>query len=52
VGIGFAQALALAPSVSRSRVTTMAGRLDEFTRSAAARYAFLPSVPVIGGAAL
>ncbi len=52
LGIGFAQALALAPGVSRSGVTMMAGRLDEFTRSAAARYAFLLSVPVVGGAAL
>lgn len=52
LGIGFAQALALAPGVSRSGVTMMAGRLDEFTRSAAARYAFLLSVPVVGGGAL
>lgn len=51
LGIGFAQALALAPGVSRSGVTMMAGRIDEFTRSAAARYAFLLSVPVVGGAA-
>lgn len=52
LGIGFAQALALAPGVSRSGVTMMAGRVEEFTRSAAARYAFLLSVPVVGGAAL
>jgi undecaprenyl-diphosphatase len=51
LGIGFAQALALAPGVSRSGVTMMAGRLDEFTRSAAARYAFFLSVPVVGGGA-
>jgi undecaprenyl-diphosphatase len=52
LGIGFAQAMALAPGVSRSGVTMMAGRADELTRSGAARYAFLLSVPVVGGAAL
>jgi undecaprenyl-diphosphatase len=52
LGIGFAQALALAPGVSRSGVTMMAGRVGEFRRDAAARYAFLLSVPVVGGAAL
>jgi undecaprenyl-diphosphatase len=52
VGIGFAQALALAPGVSRSGVTMMAGRVDELSRDAAVRYAFLLSVPVVGGAAL
>jgi undecaprenyl-diphosphatase len=49
--IGFAQALALAPGVSRSGLTMVAGMARGFTREAAARYSFLLSVPVIGGAA-
>lgn len=52
LGIGFAQALALAPGVSRSGATMMAGRLLSLDREAAARYSFLLSVPVIGGAAV
>ena len=49
--IGVAQALALLPGVSRSGVTMMAGLLLRFDRESAARYSFLLSVPVIGGAA-
>jgi len=52
LGIGVAQALALSPGVSRSSVTMMAGMLLRLDREAAARYSFLLSVPVIGGAAL
>lgn len=52
LGIGVAQALALAPGVSRSSVTMMSGLLLRFDRESAARYSFLLSVPVIGGAAL
>ncbi len=52
LGIGVAQALALAPGVSRSGITMVAGMLLGLTREAAARYSFLLSVPVIGGAAL
>jgi undecaprenyl-diphosphatase len=49
--IGVAQALALIPGVSRSGVTMMAGLLLRFDRESAARYSFLLSIPVIGGAA-
>ena len=49
--IGFAQALALAPGVSRSGVTMMTGLLVRLDRESAARYSFLLSIPVIGGAA-
>jgi undecaprenyl-diphosphatase len=49
--IGVAQALALLPGVSRSGVTMMAGLLLRFDRESAARYSFLLSIPVIGGAA-
>jgi undecaprenyl-diphosphatase len=52
LGIGVAQALALAPGVSRSGITMVTGMLLGLTREAAARYSFLLSVPVIGGAAL
>ena len=51
LGIGVAQALALAPGVSRSGITMVSGMLLGLTREAAARYSFLLSVPVIGGAA-
>jgi len=52
LGIGVAQALALCPGVSRSGITMMTGLLLRFDRESAARYSFLLSVPVIGGAAL
>ncbi len=45
--IGFAQALALIPGVSRSGATISAGLLLGFDRAAAARYAFLLSVPAV-----
>ena len=43
--IGFAQALALVPGVSRSGATISAGLFLNFDRTAAARYSFLLSVP-------
>jgi undecaprenyl-diphosphatase len=49
--IGAAQALSLAPGVSRSGITMMTGLLLRLNREAAARYSFLMSIPVIGGAA-
>ena len=49
--IGFAQALALCPGVSRSGITMMTGLALRLDRESAARYSFLLSIPVIGGAA-
>jgi undecaprenyl-diphosphatase len=49
--IGCAQALALCPGVSRSGITMMTGMLLRLDRESAARYSFLLSIPVIGGAA-
>lgn len=51
-GMGLAQAMALLPGVSRSGVTITAGRWLGFDRAAAARLAFLMSLPVIAGAGL
>jgi undecaprenyl-diphosphatase len=49
--IGAAQALALCPGVSRSGITMMTGLVLRLDRESAARYSFLLSIPVIGGAA-
>jgi undecaprenyl-diphosphatase len=46
-GIGFAQALALVPGVSRSGATISAGLFSGFDRESAARYSFLLSVPAV-----
>jgi len=51
LGIGFAQAIALSPGVSRSGITMVTGLFLGLNREAAARFSFLLSVPVIGGAA-
>lgn len=48
--MGAAQALALAPGVSRSGATITAGRWLGFSRDAAARLSFLMSLPITGGA--
>ena len=45
--IGFAQALALIPGVSRSGATISFGLFQGLTRTAAARYSFLLSVPAV-----
>src|SRR6476469_3844616 len=45
--IGFAQALALVPGVSRSGATITAGLFRGLTREAAARYSFLLSIPAV-----
>lgn len=48
--VGVAQALALAPGVSRSGITITAGRLFRLDRDAAARLSFLLLVPTVLGA--
>ncbi len=48
--IGLAQATALIPGVSRSGVTITAALFRGMTREAAARFSFLLSTPLIGGA--
>ena len=50
--MGAGQAMALQPGVSRSGVTMTAGRFAGLDRDAAARIAFLMSVPITGGAVL
>ena len=52
VTAGVAQALALAPGVSRSGVTITATRWLGFDRDSAARISFLMSLPIIAGAIL
>ncbi|WP_394280311.1 undecaprenyl-diphosphate phosphatase [Microbacterium sp.] len=49
LGLGFAQALALIPGVSRSGATTTAGLALGYTRPAAAEVAFLLAVPAVFG---
>jgi undecaprenyl-diphosphatase len=48
--IGIGQALALQPGVSRSGVTMTIGRFVGLGRDAAARFAFLMSLPITAGA--
>lgn len=50
--IGLLQVLALAPGISRSGTTISGGLARGFTRSEAARYSFLLSLPVIAGAVI
>jgi undecaprenyl-diphosphatase len=50
--IGFAQAFALIPGISRSGVTIIGGLLRGFDHATAARFSFLLATPVIAGAAL
>jgi len=50
VKVGLAQALALAPGVSRSGITITAGRFLGLGRDAAARFSFFLLVPVTAGA--
>jgi undecaprenyl-diphosphatase len=50
--IGAAQALAIAPGVSRSGSTMTAGLALGLTREAAARFSFLLATPIIAGASL
>jgi undecaprenyl-diphosphatase len=52
VAVGFAQALALAPGVSRSGITITAGRVLRLDRDSAARFSFLLLIPTVFGAVL
>lgn len=51
LAVGFAQAAALIPGVSRSGSTMTAGRLLGLEREAVARYSFMAAAPIIAGAA-
>lgn len=50
--VGFGQALALFPGLSRSGTTITAGLLGGLTRPAATRFSFLLSLPALVGAAI
>jgi len=50
LAMGIAQALALAPGVSRSGITITAGRLMRLDRDGAARFSFLLLLPTVLGA--
>jgi undecaprenyl-diphosphatase len=50
VGVGVAQALSLAPGVSRSGITISAGRYLGLSRDDAARFSFFLYAPVVAGA--
>lgn len=50
--LGIAQALAIAPGISRSGSTIAAGLLRGLDRPAAARFSFLMMVPIVFGAGL
>lgn len=51
-GIGFAQAFAILPAISRSGATVAAALWGGLTPSAAAEFSFLMAIPVIAGAAV
>jgi undecaprenyl-diphosphatase len=50
--VGLSQALAVIPGVSRSGITMTAGLFRGMKRETSARFSFLLSTPIIGGAAL
>ena len=50
--IGFSQALALVPGVSRSGITMVSGIFSGLNRAEAARFSFLLAIPIIAGSAL
>ena len=49
LGVGFAQALAIVPGISRSGATIAAGLLAGLSRPMAARFSFLLSIPILLG---
>ena len=52
LAMGVGQAVALQPGVSRAGVTITTGRVLDLSRDAAARFAFLMSLPITAGALL
>ena len=52
IAVGLWQALALMPGASRSGTTLTGGLFAGMTRTAAARFSFLLSIPSVGGAGL
>lgn len=52
LAIGFSQALAVVPGVSRSGATITMGRVAGMRRDAAANFSFLMATPIIAGAGL
>ena len=50
--IGFSQALAVVPGFSRSGTTILAARLMGLSKTAATKFTFLLSVPIIAGATI
>lgn len=52
LGIGFAQAVAIIPGISRSGATIAGGLLAGMSRPLAARFSFLLSVPILIGTSL
>ena len=50
--IGFAQAIAILPGISRSGMTIVTGLLCRLKREEAAAFSFLLAIPVIGGSGL
>jgi undecaprenyl-diphosphatase len=49
LGVGFAQAFAIVPGISRSGATIAAGLLAGLSRPLAARFSFLLSIPILFG---
>ncbi len=52
LAIGFAESIALAPGVSRSGITLLGGMMAGLTRTEAARFSFLLSLPITLGATI
>jgi undecaprenyl-diphosphatase len=50
--IGFAQAFALVPGISRSGITIVAGLMRGLNRQSSARFSFLLSTPIVAGASI